>query len=126
MENITVKVEMNLIITAEDIDDIMVAALEGGITYWCRKVDVEGKFLGEYASDQISRGGLLKIYEGENSHVLDKEKLINGILQYIKEPVASDFLEQVDHELRIDTCYVDAEVADAIIQYALFGEVVYG
>ena len=30
-------------ITSEDIDDIMVAALEGGITHWCRRVEVVGE-----------------------------------------------------------------------------------
>ena len=33
-------------ITSEDIDDIMVAALEGGITHWCRRVEVVGESLG--------------------------------------------------------------------------------
>lgn len=32
----------------------------------------------------------------------------------------------IDHELHIDCGMVDAEVADAIIQYALFGEIIYG
>ena len=40
-------------VSNEDIDDIMVSALEGGINYWCRKAEVKGEYLGEYASDQI-------------------------------------------------------------------------
>ena len=71
----------------EDIDDIMVSALEGGINYWCRKAEVKGGYLGEYASDQISRGGELILHDTED---------------------------------------IDAEDADCIIQYALFGDVIYG
>ena len=41
--------------TGQDVDDIMVSALEGGICYWCDRVTVEGQYLGKYASEQISR-----------------------------------------------------------------------
>ena len=33
-------------LTPQDIDDIMVSALEGGINYWCRRVVVQGDYLG--------------------------------------------------------------------------------
>ena len=46
----TVKVEINVKLTQQDIDDIMVAALEGGITYWCFKAEVVGDYLGQYAN----------------------------------------------------------------------------
>ena len=50
--------KMDVTINQRDIDDIMSIALEGGITYWCSYVEVVGgEYLGEYASDQISRGG---------------------------------------------------------------------
>lgn len=59
------KIDVNL--TQQDIDDIMVAALEGGINYWCRKAEAVGGYLGECASDQISRGGSLILYDAEGS-----------------------------------------------------------
>ena len=34
--------------------------------------------------------------------------------------------EQMDGKIRFDTCNADAIVCDAIIQYALFGTVVFG
>ncbi len=52
-----VKVEMEILLTQEDIDDIMAGALEGGITYWCSKAEVAGEYLGEYGHEQIARGG---------------------------------------------------------------------
>lgn len=83
--------------------------------------------------EQIARDGELHIHVVEpfdqddtEWYILTKEKFLNGLAKYLKEPKYSDCLEFVNHELRIDTCYIDADVADTIIQYALFGEVVYG
>ncbi len=53
----------------KDIDDIMCAALEGGITYWCSRAEVVGEYLGEYASEQISKGGELRLYDCESDEV---------------------------------------------------------
>lgn len=111
----------------EDIDDIMVTALEGGINYWCRKAEVKGDYLGEYASDQISRGGELVLHDAEEneSYTLSKEKFMEGLKKYI----AAGNTECIDREndiLSIDPGNIDAEAADCIIQYALFGDVVYG
>ena len=54
-----IKAEISVRISTEDIDDIVTTALEGGICYWCRRAEVKGKYLGEFASEQISRGGVL-------------------------------------------------------------------
>ena len=79
---------INLEITGRDIDDIMATALEGGITYWCTRVKVKGEYLGEYASEQISRGGTLKIYdsEGEAVYELTSENFTRGLEKYLKNP----------------------------------------
>lgn len=45
-----VLVQIRAALTQQDIDDIMVSALEGGINYWCRRVVVQGDYLSEYAS----------------------------------------------------------------------------
>lgn len=54
-----VQVVLQIVVTGEDIDDIMASALEGGITYWCDRAKVDGNSLGEYASEQISGAVLL-------------------------------------------------------------------
>ena len=128
MEKVKLKVEMEIVLSQEDVDDIMCGALEGGINYWCRKAEVVGDYLGEYASEQIARGGQLKLYDQEEDEVytLDSEKLLNGIKLYAQNPVGCNCLDMVDGHLEIDFCNADAIVCDAIIQYALFGEVVYG
>ena len=117
-------------VSNEDIDDIVCTALEGGIGYWCYRAEVEGEYLGEYASDQISRGGTLKLYDAESDDVwdLDKAKLLNGISLAITNGFLLEYkwVKFKNEIITIDTYQVDAEVADAIIQYALFGELVFG
>ena len=80
MKTFNIEIKMDVKLTQEDIDDIMCSALEGGISYWCRKAEVVGEYLGEYASDQISRGGTLKLYDSEDDEVyeLTIEKLLHG------------------------------------------------
>lgn len=128
MEETILKVELEIVVTDEDIDDIMCGALEGGICYWCNRARVVGEYLGEYASEQISAGGELELFDAEEdtSYVLNKEKLLKGIEMYSKNPVGCNILEQIDGKLRLDCCNADAEVCDAIVQYALFGEIVFG
>lgn len=126
MENFKIKIEKEITVTQQDIDDIMVSALEGGITYWCRKAEVVGDYLGEYASDQISRGGALKLYDAESDDVwvLTLEKLLHGIEKAYDGNWFKDY-GWCDGSV-IDTCEVDGEVADTIVQYALFDELVFG
>lgn len=107
----------------EVIDDIMATALEGGITYWCDNAEVVGDYLGEYASEQISRGGTLKLHDSEEdeTYELTLDKFLAGLATVVGERGLD-----VIYQGKIDPSNIDAEDADAIIQYAIFGEVVYG
>lgn len=114
-------VNVNLKVSDEDIDDIMVTALEGGITYWCHQAKVVGEYLGDYASEQISRGGELKLYDSSDGkgYILTKENFMEGLKKYIeKRP-------RIIYNGKIDVGQIDAEAADCIIQYAIFGELMY-
>ena len=136
MKKFEVKVEIRVELTQQDIDDIMVAALEGGINYWCREAEVVGDYLGEYASEQISRGGTLKLYDSEEDEVyeLTRDKLLDGIKKYCEDTerpydIMCEGVNSVGcstGEYGLDCCMVDAVVADMIIQYAVMGEIVYG
>lgn len=118
---------INLEITGRDIDDIMATALEGGITYWCTRVKVKGEYLGEYASEQISRGGTLEIYdsEGEAVYELTSENFTRGLEKYLKNPTYETLYFE-DGKYKVDVGSIDACAADSIIQYALFDEIIYG
>lgn len=61
-----IKAEISVRISTEDIDDIVTTALEGGICYWCRRAEVKGKYLGEFASEQISRGQMFRKVQSDN------------------------------------------------------------
>lgn len=120
------KAERTVIVTQEDIDDIMGGALEGGITYWCCKAEVvEDDYYGEYASEQISRGGSLRLYDNETDekYLLTLEKFLKGIRLAIKYGYGNDWFSD---DARLDCCMIDGEAADIIVQMALFGEVVFG
>ena len=58
--------------------------------------------------------------EEGRTELLTKEKLLQGIMMYAEQPNRSDIFEVIDHELHIDCGMVDAEVADAIVPYAIF------
>lgn len=102
----------------------------GGICYWSDCVEVVGRYLSEYASGQISRGGKLKIHVDEpfdeantEWYELDMEKFAQGFRLWLEN--GGDRYGAVSNG-EVDTCEIDGEMADLIIQYALFGEVVYG
>lgn len=125
------KIKMVVTVTTEseinpdEINDIMVAALEGGINYWCDKVKIvknsDAYNLNEdkirYASDVLGYGGeLIMFFDGEQK-VLNQEMILNGITMYCESNGVSYEDMYENH---------DADTADHIVQYALFNEIVYG
>lgn len=121
-----VRAEIRIELTQENIDDIMVTALEGDITYWCSEASPEcGELLKEYPSEQISRGGALLLYDFEEEAYrrLDLEKFLKGFKLWVEN--GGDEYGAIE-DGKVDCCNIDADCADAIIQYALFGEVIYG
>jgi len=118
--------------TPSDINDLIVGALEGGINYWCRKAvikkDTEGNFFNvlpedqdkvKYASDVIGYNGVLVLFdiESPDKWELTLENVLKGIkMQCEKRHVApSDLMDDYD-----------ADDSDAIVQFALFNELVFG
>jgi len=83
-------------------------AMEGGICYWCRKAEVVGEYLGEYASDQISRGGALILHDAESAQTweLTLEKFLNGVKLYFEQGCHVNVEDNA-----IDTCDIDANDA---------------
>ena len=122
----TLKVTIEIPVTEQDMDDIMCTALEGGINHWCDQVEILGECLGKSASEHISHGGTLKLYgaeevNGESKWWLSQETFLKGLQMWLDDGVK---LKMRDSGL--DTSDIDAEDADCIIQYALFGELVFG
>ena len=121
-----IEINTKLVVTAEDIDDIMCTALEGGITDWCGSAKVVGEHFGEYGHEQIARGGKLKLYDmvEDEEYELTCEDVLKGIKMAVEEGYYENYGWFTGNSL--DTCNIDAEVADVIVQFALFEEVIYG
>lgn len=112
-------------ITEEEITDIVITALEGGIGYWACLDNTGEEFENapkdEAVSETVARillnnGSVFFEDEEDPSerYELTLEKLLNGIEKYAQENGG------------IDMDYLDAIMADVIVQYAIFCEVVYG
>lgn len=115
-----------ILLTVEDIDDITVCALEGGINYWADAADViESLRVASWGHEQIARGGVLMIHDQEEdmSHELTLEKFLTGFKLWVEQGL--DHYNAVCGKT-VDCCEIDASCADNIIQLALFGEVLYG
>ncbi len=122
-----INLKMDVTVNQRDIDAVMAIALDYGITYWCDRVEVVGgRYYGDFASDQISRGGELKLYDAEEDkqYTLTLTKLLKGIKAFIKWDHGNHGI--VDCDGKINTYKIDGEIADQIIQFALFGEVIFG
>lgn len=123
--NFALEVRKQITITRQDIDGIVCCALEGGITYWCCKAEVvEDEYYGEYASEQISRGGSLRMHDSEDDevYVLTLDKFLNGIRLACRDGYGDEWFDGES----LDYFRIDGEAADIIVQYALFGEVMFG
>lgn len=130
----TIHPELEVFVSAEDVDDIMSGVLDY-IWYWCSEAEVVGQYLGEYASEQISHGGVLKLHDIEEDAVyeLNLEKMLTGIRKWLEnegDRYGSLFMDRSDSGeeriYRIDPCSIDGPMADEIVQYAIFGEIIYG
>jgi hypothetical protein len=132
MKTFKVEIKQSHEFSQEDINDIVVTALEGGINYWCgrakMKLNPDKTYFGvsaedqenvKYASDIISLGGTLVLHdaESEDKWELDAEKLLKGIAMYC---------ENHNYALSELMDGYDADTADAIVQYAVFNELTFG
>jgi len=101
--------------TSQERRDILVTALEGGINYWVSSfTDTQRDTEGYYTSVSLTT------FESGTIHHLTPDTIQAG---------ADRLLADTDMGLTAadirDPDNVDAELADIIIQYALFGELVY-
>lgn len=101
-------------ITQEQIDDVLADAFEHGVSYWCDEIRVKKQPKGEnytYASDALTRGHNVALHDAEESkwEVLTIDSFVKAL-----------------GDMQFDFDNYDAMDADAVVQKAVFGEVVYG
>lgn len=113
-------------ISVSDIENIIVTAFEGGTNYWCGIDNTTPEWntkpkdmpVSQYIVELLVSGETVKLYDVEDESKeweLNLQKLLSGyILNCEKRP----------HDCDIEDG--DATTADCIVQYALFGDVIYG
>lgn len=107
-------------VNVNDVEDLLVTAFEGGINYWCGGIEIiECGERGTRPSEAVANGGMIRLFDAESddSWDLDRDSLMKGILTYCKTNDVS-FDDMIENH--------DADVADSIVQYALFDELVFG
>lgn len=114
-------------VTESDVENIMVTAIEGGSNYWMGIDNTTPEWadkpkeepISTWATKLLIEGKSVKFYDREQEMdsedwILTLEKLLKGYeLNCEKRPWDSD----LDNS--------DAETADCIVQYALFGKLVF-
>ncbi len=101
----------------ENFIDIIDTACYGAIEYWAEEV--------EYAAGKLS----VSCEEGAEVHEIemaDMEKAIAKIMEgkvSISDSIRADVTSAIRED---DYGYIDSYAADAIVQIACFGEIVYG
>jgi len=117
-----VKVAFEIEVSEQDMEDIMVTALEGGINYWCGKCKIlRNPADKDYASEVVAYGGVLELTDAEDPDekwFLDQQKLLKGFAKGMEWGNFATVEDLMDSH--------DAETADVIVQYALFDEIVFG
>lgn len=103
-------------VTDEQIDDILADAFYTAISYWCGSINVlkneKGEeFKGKYASDALTKGHSINFYDAEEDRwrKLTMKRMLKAL-----------------GKVNVDLEDYDSMDVDAIIQTALFGEVIYG
>ncbi|MEC2335056.1 MULTISPECIES: hypothetical protein [Bacillus subtilis group] len=119
------KATVEIDITVSDIENIIVNSLEGGSSYWMGlnnstaewNEKPKGEPLSMWAAKLLLDGHFVHLYDIEDGEEfsLNLEKLLAGVSIYVSK-----------HREGVDKENWDSLSSDCIIQYALFGELVYG
>ena len=107
-------------VSADDINEILVGAFEGGSNYWAGKVSVVDDDYkgGKYASDVVGLGGQIIVKTLDDLElILTQKMMVKGIQQYVDEG---------GKNYPFHSTQPDGYTYDTILQNALFKEVVYG
>lgn len=103
-------IETKINVTEEDIENIIDMA-GYGISYWCDKA--------------VIKEDSYKVHDDEEDkwYTLSYEDILKGVGKYIEN--GNKPYDILDGNGGIDAGMIDAEVADMIIQYCCFGQIIY-
>lgn len=133
----TLTIPITITLDEQFFEDILVTALEGGSNYWisntqinhpggARPKDIPSSI---WASQALINGGSVIFKTDDNeTETLTLGAFQNGVPVWAdKHPITVTSTLFVDNgKVTLDASNLDADDADAILQYALFGKLVYG
>lgn len=123
----TLKNGLNIKVTNLDTITIMESALNGGISYWCNRISPVGKLKGKSITEHLVNGGSLILHDGkcDTDEELTLDKFQSGLSQFLSK-VSMSLVMDKEGNYTINTDFINADDADAIIQFALYGCTVFG
>ena len=132
MATFDIEIKKKIKLTEEDLSDILCSCFEGGCSYWCCIDNSTDEW--DNAKEQLRANGnqhpviedimVYMLTHDMPIRLIDEEENIglymtmNTFLTGIKMTIENGFCDCIDD--------IDALAGDAIIQYAVFGEQVYG
>ena len=121
------KVQITKEYTDEEMLDIVVTALEGGIGYWACLDNTTPEFKDEPEDTPTSEWCWKLLKEGKPLRFIDAEDVDEGETWWLTLPMLLNGIklatEQGYWDGDIDT--MDSDVADTVFQLALFGEITF-
>lgn len=137
-----------VILKKEDVRTIITDAIDGASAYWCdycgieKPVKIVPSLDVEPEAETLANGGTLAFYvtepfeedeEGNDieKYILTLDKMTEGIAKYVNE-CSEDEKENLlkwhtmKGEYHLNLTCIDGYIEDAILQMALFGEIVLG
>lgn len=123
MEDVTLMIPFK--IDAECVDGVVCTAFDGdygGCWYWIEHFSIakEPTEKAEFMTDIISRGGAYRMKVEDEEYTFDLNALQRGFEKYAK------WCMQTGRELLTDAGDIDATEADIIVQFGVFGDIIYG
>ena len=110
-----IEIKKELTITTQDVVDYVLCCEAGGFDYWAEICYKEEDYTAARAR-LLGPDNKLTVYDREEDkeHELTLEKLLDGWKKYVEKSGNDDFDQY------------DADNADGILQYAIFGDWIYG
>lgn len=135
---LTEEVRREIKLTTKDIDDIMTAALNAGIGHWCVGVGIMANCGGsDCCAEQIARGGILnlrakhldalmRVDDGPlYDCMLDLNRFLMGLKDACDVAGIHERYDILQSDGTLNVSSIDPACADEIIQFSIWGDVIY-
>tara|TARA_R100000152_G_scaffold10353_1_gene4281 strand:- start:6074 stop:6466 length:393 start_codon:yes stop_codon:yes gene_type:complete len=128
------KVNVTIELNVQDIMDLLCIGFEGGVNYWCESIQgiggdtsklPERRYEVQHEYEWLAIGGRLEIGADGEIHTLTPEMLEKGLQLWIDKNSVEVYYDQRRKKSVVELGNIDAGDADNIIQYSLFGKLVY-